>query len=192
VARKTKETRPEKKLVSAALTEYACVNFVCHIATDGFSLPDDWGVTTEIRERTRRDIERVVQNRLVDFGPKKIRERELVANRIKYDGRLEGLTARGVLASQKTGAMKIHFDWQPVITDVETLIDFGLALMLDEKRPQFSRVRRCALNSCNKYFIQINTRSGRPTHFCSPEHSDKQRSIDSTIRKRELRARMKK
>lgn len=192
MARKSKENRPHEKPVSATLTDYTCVNFVCNIATDSFPLPDNWGVTKEIRERTRRDLDRVVENRLVDFGPRKVRERELVVNRIMHDGRIDGLTARGMLSRQESGAVRLHFDWQPLITDVETLIDYGLALILDETRPQFSRIRRCELTSCNKYFVQINTRSGRPTHFCSPEHSDKQRSIDSTIRKRKLRAGMKK
>jgi len=188
----TQEPQEGRHRNRGVMSEYQCVAFVCQVATENYPLPDEARVTTGVRARTRIELERVLQNRLVDFGPRKIRERELVATRIQHDGRLEGLSARGVLSTQQSGRMRVHFEWQPLITDIETLIDFGLALMLDSSRPQFSRIRQCALDSCGMYFVQINTRSGRPSHFCCPSHSDKQRSIDSTLRKQRQRARLKK
>ncbi len=174
------------------MSEYQCVAFVCQVATENYPLPDEARVTTGVRARTRIELERVLQNRMVDFGPRKITERELVVNRIMHDGRLERLSAAGVLSTQQSGRMRVNFEWQPLIADTETLIDFGLALMLDSSRPQFSRIRRCALDICGMYFVQINTRSGRPSHFCCLPHSDRQRSIDSTLRKQRQRARLKK
>jgi len=173
-------------------SEYGCVDFVCQVATDGFPLPDETGVTQTLRERTRVELERVIQNRLVPFGSKKIRERELVVGRISHDGRLEGLTARGVFTLQKPNTLRVKFDWQPELNGVETVIDFGLALMLDDSRPEFSRIKRCALSSCGRYFVEILVKAGRPSNCCCLDHTEKQRSINSTLRKRKERAKKKK
>lgn len=174
------------------MTEYQCVAFVCQVATENFPLPDDARVTAEIRDRARNDLQRVVRNALVPFGTSKVRERQLVTTRLLFDGRLEGLTALGSLERQPASGVRVSFSWVPAIDDPEVLIDLGLALMLDESRPQFSRIKRCALESCGMYFVQINIGSGRPTHFCCLDHGNRQRSIDSTLRKRRERARLKK
>lgn len=179
------------------LDEREVVRFVCGVGSLGvsdwyigsrFGIADGPGISDEIRKLTERELDQIRNDAEVPFGGKLIRERKLVAARIEHDGRLHELTARGVL--HRDG---LRFDWQPEITDPITLIDYGLALLLDTSRPWGAWLCRCAWTSCNRFFWSEppKTQGKRRIDYCSDEcYRDKQAST-AAERQRRHRAKLK-
>jgi hypothetical protein len=185
---------------TTALSEYRCVWLMCELANEAMN-PEyrsvwqrpNLPIKPELKIQVLKDLQKIVRNKLVSFGPQKVRERELVANRIIFDGRLNILKGSGALSFQKVKSIDLKFEWLPLIEDAETLIDYGLALILDKNRPNsetswLSRIHQCAYEPCAKYFLRVDVRgAGRPSTTCSPDHKKEHAKIMGRLRKRKQR-----
>jgi hypothetical protein len=176
------------------LSEFHAVIFAIQVATptvDERAFQDlvfdgaksSWTLTTELRERTALELDAIAsQDR---------RRQSYVLKRVMRDGRLSKIEGRGYAdmlhtsirsaASVRRGTTLrrwLRVEWVPTFTSPEQVIDYGLALLLDESRPSNRLFRRCQLESCRRFFIaQKPKRQGQFRYkYCSEEH---QRAADA-------------
>lgn len=179
------------------LDEREVIRFVCGVGSlrvddwylgARFGMTDGLGLADAVRKQTERELDHIRLDGEAPFGRKSVREHGLVAARIAHDGRLENLTARGVL--QRDG---LRFDWQPEIADPITLIDYGLALLLDKSRPWGAWLCRCTWAPCDRFFWSEppKTQGKRRTDYCRDECYDEKQSSTAAERQRRHRAKQK-
>lgn len=187
-------TLDEERMVQFAL----CVGspgmspeFLGRLARDKFV---DLKIPNGVRERTTQELIWLVGDIDDRLNRKKIPHRETVVLRIKNEKRLEELTAVGVTVFDRNG---LHFEWEPLIKDWPTLLDFGLALLIDPNRPFGDRLYRCQWSECLGFFLSIPSKKQGSFRwrYCCEEHykdADREKVAERVRRHRANQARMKK
>ena len=84
----------------------------------------------------------------------------------------------------------LQLEQRPMFLDVRAALDYILALLLDRSRPYYGRVHRCALASCNVFFISAQDGPGTARYrYCCEEHQKAADRLLSAERVRRMRQR---
>ena len=89
-----------------------------------------------------------------------------VMARVRKDGRLKEVDGSGRLVVSEAG---IEFQWTPFFGWNESMTDYALLLLLDEKREFGKLLHRCEMKTCNRFFIAERAgRQGKHPHkYCA-------------------------
>jgi hypothetical protein len=178
----TTKSRKRKVSVTHEALEVDAIFFAMRVAdmvwaprdvyrlTFGQEPPRGWSLSNELRVRTERELDAVAA---LDprHPPSHDRRRQAdVLSRVIEDGRLSEMEGFGHVWLSRGSGLRI--EWGPVMTSAEMMVDYGLALLLDDTQPWGQLFFRCQLESCHQFFI-----AERPKYkgqfrykYCSPEH----------------------
>jgi len=148
-----------------------------HELTFGRTRRRGWALPPELRSQTERELDALAALDPQHPPSHDADRREGVVLRILEDGRLRKIEGVGHAPMYPGSGFRIH--WVPILTSAEAMIDYALAMLLDESQPWGQLFFRCQLESCNRFFI-----AERPKYkgqfrykYCSPEH---QKAADKT------------
>jgi len=121
-----------------------------------------WNLPPSLRTSTAKELEAIASHDR--------RRQRTVLERILVDGRIRHLEGRADTSYDRARGLRIS--WTPVITSAEQMIDFGLALLLDESERLGERFFRCQLPECREFFIApAPKRQGQfRFKYCSEAH----------------------
>jgi hypothetical protein len=141
--------------------------------------PRGWTLDPELRSRTAMELDALAALDASSPPSHDGRRQDAVLARIFKDDRLRKFEGTGHLAvhSRKTG---LRIEWSPVMTSAEMLVDYGLAMLLDDSQSWGQLFFRCHLDRCRRFFIATRPKyKGQFRYkYCSPEH---QREADAAL-----------
>lgn len=112
--------------------------------------------------------------------------RTKAAARKQYAGEISELVGKGVFAAVPRYDGRLSYELQFLTTGVEASAGFGLALLYDRQRPYGGALKRCALPSCDKWFLSFARGGGGPLpDYCTPtcrKAADKLRAVERARR----------
>jgi hypothetical protein len=142
-----------------------------------------WTLAPELRERTAQELDALASHDR--------RRQARVLSRVLEDGRLVQLEGIGSVWMSRDRGLRI--EWGPVMTSAELMVDYALAMLLDEKQPWGKFFFRCQLESCRNFFLaEPPKRKGQFRYkYCSLEHQKAADAMNVAERVRRFRERQK-
>ena len=142
-----------------------------------------WTLAPELRERTAQELDALASHDR--------RRQARVLSRVLDDGRLVQLEGVGSVWMSRDRGLRI--EWGPVMTSAEMMVDYGLALLLDETQAWGKFFFRCQLESCRHFFLaEPPKRKGQFRYkYCSLEHQKAADAMNVAERVRRFRERQR-
>jgi hypothetical protein len=110
-----------------------------------------------------------------------------VANTIYQAG--ERIEIRPTFLVAETG-VEVHYRHLPA--DLDAALGYVLMLLLDSKRPYGRDSCRCKISECQKFFLAIKPKTGRPRRdYCCQAHLEASRNLTGARRVQDHRRRQK-
>lgn len=116
--------------------------------------------------------------------------------RRKHELTISELVAKGRLVAEpryRDGKLKQHFYLAP--TGIEACTGYGLALLYDKDREYGKRLRQCAYEPCERWFLSYAEGGGPRPKYCCEQHqeqADKDRAPNRALASRARAKKVKK
>jgi hypothetical protein len=156
-------------LFAMRVADLAWTPRMVHELSFGKAPPRGWTLAPELRERTAQELDALASHDR--------RRQAGVLSRVLEDGRLVQLEGIGSVWMSRDRGLRI--EWGPVMTSAEMMVDYALAMLLDDTQPYGKLFSRCHYHDCRRFFLAPPPkRQGQYRYkYCSPEH---QKAADAT------------